>query len=128
MRNFVIFAFLLTGLSELGIYIVFNNLMGSGVHPVAYFFPLFLFGIFVVVHWQLSLALKKDPKRFVTTFMGATGAKLLISMFMILILSVVIGDAFKPAAIAFVAIYFPFMALEVVFILKALKNTPGSQN
>lgn len=128
MRPYFIASLILTGVSELVLFLLFNRLLIINIHPVIYFFPAYFFSTFLLVHWQLLAALKKDPKRFVTIFMGATGGKMIISIFMILIISLIIGEGFKPAAVVFIALYLLFMVLEVVFILRDLKNSTQPRN
>lgn len=126
MRSFLVGTLLLALVQVLASYFIFNQAIGFQPNSVVYFFPFFFIGIFGLVHWQLIKALEKEPKRFVTIFMGATGAKMMVALFTILIISLVLKTDYKHVAVCFIAEYLLFMALEVVFVLKELKTNPTS--
>ncbi len=108
--------------SELLIAFVANPLLDKPLHPITYGFPPLFWLVYYLMHRSLLRSAAKNPKRFVTAFMAATGARLIGSLFFILVVSLVLKEDYKPVVITFLCLYLIFMVLEVIFILKDLKS------
>ncbi|MFN3342320.1 MAG: hypothetical protein ACK40M_06465 [Flavobacteriales bacterium] len=122
MKNFLLVAVAFSIIAELLVYLIFNRVFPEFDSPLNYWIAPFLLLVFGLAHWQLISSLRKNAKRFVTLFMGVTGGKMLLSLFIMLILAVLMKEAVKPLAVTFIAIYLPFMVIEVIFILKELRE------
>jgi hypothetical protein len=125
MRLFLIVSLAYSLLMGFLLHVVFYHIVPEYHTPLVYFIPPFLFTLFSLAHWLLISALKRDSKRFVPLFMGITGGKMMLSLFTILIMALVMKEGAKPLAVSFIAVYLPFMGIEVGFVLKELRSLQG---
>ncbi|MFN5183850.1 MAG: hypothetical protein ACK5D5_12590 [Bacteroidota bacterium] len=114
IKNFIIVA-----LVSSGIYL-WNSFSGkfSNIHI---WFILPYFAIFTPL-LHLWLLRNPDPKKFVMRYMGATGIKLLINLFLILIYGLINKPGAVTFAMAFLVIYFIFTFFEISQLLKNPEN------
>lgn len=85
-------------------------------------FGLYLFMLILSLLFERFLLKEENPKRFVNYYMGFSGGKLFLSLF-ILVLYALFNTAYLlPFAISFLVVYFSFTTLEIVRLLRHLKN------
>ena len=65
---------------------------------------------------------QKDPKKFVNLYMGFSGGKLTLSLFIIAGYAFINSDYILPFATSFLVVYFFFTGFEIVRLLRYLKN------
>ena len=82
---------------------------------------------FYMMFWSLAfdriLLRVKDPKRFVTYYMGFSGGKLMLSLFILIIYGLFQRATLLPFAFSFLLVYFGFTALEIIRLMRHLKNS-----
>ncbi|MBT3646987.1 MAG: hypothetical protein HN542_01960 [Flavobacteriales bacterium] len=65
---------------------------------------------------------QKDPKRFVNLYMGYSGGKLMLSLFILAAYAFINSGYILPFAISYLVVYFLFTAFEIFQLLRHLKN------
>ncbi|MCX6295073.1 MAG: hypothetical protein NTX97_03230 [Bacteroidetes bacterium] len=88
------------------------------------FWVVWLFFIFTtaIIHVVLIKAARKDPKKFITYFMGITGIKLFAYLIIILIYGLLNRDTAQGFIICFLISYFLYSGFEVVTLTKHFKK------
>lgn len=123
MKNYFLSSFSLSLLLTVGLFQIEGKIMGYDILPITLFFPGILFFLFLGSFSVLSRTARKDPKRFITYFMGVTGGKMLLALFFVLGLVLVFGKSIKISAVVFIGSYLLFMALETIFMVRYLRTT-----
>lgn len=67
-------------------------------------------------------ALKKEAKKFIPTFMAATGLKMLLLLFTLLLYGLFFKEKLVEFALSFMAIYVVFTTAETILIFKESKK------
>lgn len=65
---------------------------------------------------------EEDPEKFVMTFMVATGAKFILSLFIVLILVMKFPDQKQVLALSFCAQYVVFLVIDSLGLLNKIKQ------
>ncbi|MEL7587647.1 MAG: hypothetical protein AAGU19_13110 [Prolixibacteraceae bacterium] len=118
LRNSIILAMVLLT----GGYLLFTLVIPRLFTPVLVFLLFFIFVVTNIVYAWLFTTLKKNNRRFTTTFMALNVAKMFIY------LVVVVGSAWlqrehaKEIMIGFLVMYIAFSVLEVVSTLRLVKK------
>lgn len=101
---------------------VYQPVIGKEPSMLVQFFPAYFLIINLLMHNILVNTAKNQPKKFVNRFMGLTTGKMMISLIFVLIVGLASRPDFKAPAITFVVFYLLFMVLEVLFIVRDLKE------
>ncbi len=113
---------LTTALVYVGAWLVAEYVMG---HPLPSGF-IIGFGVLALATYLIMLYLirasKKRPQVFVTGFIGSLGAKLFLSMIILVVAGLVQGDYFRFTALAYLVGYFALSAVEISSLLPYLKE------
>ncbi|GAB5538310.1 MAG: hypothetical protein Salg2KO_04130 [Salibacteraceae bacterium] len=96
------------------------QLVGFEFRPIIAGLYLYMFGFSALFH--LVLIKVENPKHFVNYYMGFSGGKLMLSLFLLLIYGLLDPEYLRPFAFSFLLVYFTFTAFEIVRLLKHLKN------
>lgn len=65
---------------------------------------------------------EENPNRFINYYMGFSGGKLILSLFVLLIYGLLDPAYLRPFAASFLLIYFSFTSFEIVRLVQHLKN------
>ena len=84
--------------------------------------PTYFLLINLIMHYFLLKSAQESSSKFVRTFMLSTTAKMMISLIFIVIIGFVTKPDFKAPILTFVSLYLVFMVVEVIFIVKDLKQ------
>lgn len=113
---------LTTALVYAGAWLVAEYVMG---HPLPAGF-IIGFGVLALATYLIVLYLirasKKRPQVFVTGFIGSLGAKLFLSMIILVVAGLLQGDYFRFTALAYLVGYFALSAVEISSLLPYLKE------
>lgn len=120
LNKFTVVFILLTLFCQALIWFVYEPVTGIKPHVLLQISPSFLLILNLLVHYYLLRTVQNAPKKFVTTFMGLTSAKMMISLIFAAIMAFTTRPDFKEPVIVFVVFYLFFMGLEVVFIIQDL--------
>ncbi len=101
---------------------VYQPVIGKAPNLFVQLFPAYFLIINLLMHNILVNTAKNQPKKFVSRFMGLTTGKMMISLIFVLIVGLASRPDFKAPAITFVVFYLLFMVLEVLFIVRDLKQ------
>ena len=96
----------------------------SGQEPIllVQLLPTYFLLINLILHYFLLKSAQESPAKFIRTFMLFTSLKMMISLIFILIIVLVTKPYGKAPALTFAGFYLVFMVVEVIFILKDLKE------
>jgi len=83
---------------------------------------IFMFGISVGIHAFLLNSLKKEAKKFIPAYMGATGIKMIVLLFTLLLYGLFNKESLVEFALSFMAIYVVFTSVETILIFKESKK------
>lgn len=75
-----------------------------------------------LIHAFFVKAASKDPKKFVTNYMGITGIKLFLYLIIIIIYGLLNRDTATGFILCFLIMYFFYSVFEVVTLLKFFKK------
>lgn len=93
-----------------------------------YLYPFLFFGINLLVHLMLLKGAEKSPEDFINYFLIGTTAKMLVYfIFLIIYIMVISKTNNKSFAAVFFVLYTLFTSVEVLAILKHVKNTDKSK-
>ncbi|WP_020528971.1 hypothetical protein [Flexithrix dorotheae] len=84
-------------------------------------FP-FFYLLTAFLHYRLIKAKEKNPRQFVTSFMGTMGLKMFISLLAAVGFGLLFRDEVAFMLIHILVLYFVYSTFEIVLILKELKN------
>lgn len=121
-KRFIISSLILSAILTGGMYGVFEFALNKPVTIGYYMIVVYFLCINSLVHYMLLKAGEKDPKQFVPKFMGAMGLKMFLSLIYIFAYVVLNENEVVYFAVTFLIMYFSYTALEIVSILKALKQ------
>lgn len=76
----------------------------------------------LTVFFEHILRQKENAKQFIITYMGFSGGKMFLSLFVLLIYVFYNRDYMVPFAISFLFLYFSFSAIEIVRLLRYFKK------
>ncbi len=109
----------------LGLSLLVFNLLSFVLPVIVYFFFLYFFLLTLISHITLVKKNKENPKRFITSFMGALGIKLFSSLAFIAIILIMYksADFVLEIALTFTALYLIYTFFETVHLLRATKET-----
>ncbi len=98
------------------------------VIPESYFLlfplvPFFLYAVTIIVHIYLVRASENDARRFTARYLGAMGLKMLIYIIFMILFLVLTAEHAIPFLMSFLVCYAAFTLVEVISILKYLKQT-----
>lgn len=103
--------------------ILWNYFLPENLHAVyAIYILIYFFISTLFVHRLLLKANKKSPQNFIRTYMGSTGIRLLLNLFIIFVYILIDHNrATKIAfALTFFFFYFSFQIFEVSSLMKEL--------
>lgn len=119
---FAISLTLLAVICQALILFVYEPVIGKEPNLLVQLFPAYFLIINLLMHNILVNTAKNAPKKFVNRFMGLTTGKMMISLIFVLIVGLASRPDFKAPSITFVVFYLLFMVLEVLFIVRDLKE------
>lgn len=108
---------LLQGLIHFGVFMAID----WAFKPVIVVLYLYMVGLSLV--FERILVKEPNPKRFVNYYMGFSGGKLMLSLFILVGYAFFNRDYVVPFAVSFLVVYFSFTILEIVRLLRHLKNS-----
>jgi hypothetical protein len=84
----------------------------------------FLYAFMIVLTFLFDrlLVTETSPNRFINYYMGFSGGKLILSLFILLLYGILDKAYLRPFAASFLVIYFSFTSLEIVRLVRHLKN------
>jgi hypothetical protein len=121
-KRFLITSLILAAILTSVMFCVFEFALNKTVTVGYYMIVVYFLTLNGLVHFMLLKAGEKDPKQFVPKFMGAMGLKMFMSLIYIFAYVVLNQEEVLYFAVTFLVLYFSFTALEIVSILKALKQ------
>lgn len=101
------------------------------------------YGIFALLQWEFRpviallyvymlvlstvferVLMKEDnAKRFVNYYMAFSGGKLMLSLFILVLYAIFNKEYLLPFAVSFLVVYFSFTTVEIVRLMRHLKNS-----
>jgi hypothetical protein len=95
-------------------------LIGYEFRPVLGF--IYVYMAILTVFFERVLVQKSNAKQFIVVYMGFSGGKMFLSLFVLLIYIFYNGDYMIPFAFTFLLLYFSFSGLEIVRLLRYFKK------
>jgi len=84
--------------------------------------PFFIFAVTATVHFYLVRASNNDARKFTSRYLGAMGVKLFAYIVFLIIFLALVPQHAIPFLISFLVSYAVFTTIEVISILKFLKQ------
>lgn len=107
--------------------VVFEILLPGRFPLPAYFFFVYFFALTAFLHHRVLKANEKRPERFVPTYTGLLGLKMLVSLVVAGVFAFIFREDPAATVITFLILYFTYTFFEVMAVVKLLKKSSAQQ-
>ncbi|MGV8092888.1 MAG: hypothetical protein AB2L24_13605 [Mangrovibacterium sp.] len=122
MKHFIIQTTLLTTFFFIAGYLLYTLIIPDLYTPVLIFILLFIFLTTNIVYGWLFRTLKKNDRRFTSTFMAVTFVKIFIYLFVVIGMAWLQREYAKVIMVNFLIMYIGFLMMEVIAMVRLVKK------